>query len=577
MRILKSTLFIFAAIAVFISCQKELKYDNDGVSTGTFKKDAAGDCAPVTVNGVFKVDSTLNSNYYVDVQVNVSYPGTFDIRTDTVNGFWFNKAGSVVLGTNTIRLYASGKPVLSGTNTFTVKYGTGAGGSTCTFDITVVGPAAGPAIFTLSGAPGGCTLATPGGTYTVNTPLTPANTLTVQVNVTALGTYNIVATNSTLTAGFSFSGTGLFTSLGVQNVTLTGTGTPTTAGNIPFSVTPDLVNFCNVDIPVQAAGGGAAVFTFQGNPGNCTTPTINGTYTIGTAVSSATNTVILKVDVTTAGTYTISTNTLDGITFSATGTLAVGTGQTITLAATGTPTGAAGTRTFKPNVANSCDFVVTYVAAPPVPNNDYFPLTNNSWWSYFDSESSAPSDTLYNVIYGTKAYNSNTYTEMQDNYANVPGDTAHYRKSGNDYWEWMPTDYYSYGIYFEAPAVYTDFNFLKENATAGTTWRMPATGSYSGNVDDGSGTLYAATMYYNLKIIDPNTTLTVNSVTFSNVIHMTVTPMFTIPGLGISNLDTETDDYYYAKGIGLIKIVVNFNPLFGITGPNYPIKNYKVF
>src|SRR5260370_433971 len=114
MKIFKSGLLVIATFVAFLSCQKEIVFDNNGVSAGVLKKDAGGSCAPATVTGVFKVDSTLTSALYVDVQVNATTPGTFDIRTDTVNGYSFSKMGSVVFGINTIRLYPSGKPIAAG-------------------------------------------------------------------------------------------------------------------------------------------------------------------------------------------------------------------------------------------------------------------------------------------------------------------------------------------------------------------------------------------------------------------------------------------------------------------------------
>ena len=96
MKIFKSVILILATFLAFLSCQKELAFDNTGVSAGTFQKDAGGNCLPATITGVFKVDSVLTNNLFVDLQVNASTPGTFDIRTDTINGYSFSKAGSVV-------------------------------------------------------------------------------------------------------------------------------------------------------------------------------------------------------------------------------------------------------------------------------------------------------------------------------------------------------------------------------------------------------------------------------------------------------------------------------------------------
>jgi hypothetical protein len=245
MKIFKSIAFAAAVIVTFLSCQKEISFDTGGKSIGEFLKDAGGDCTPAIVNGIFKQDTVLATDAnFVDVQVTVSTPGTFDIKSDTVNGYSFSKTGSVTFGNNTIRLYATGKPIVAGTNTFTITYGA----STCTFDITVTGSGVLPAEFTLGSILGICTQAIPGGTYTVGVPLTSSNTLTVQVNVTKAGNYILGAIAPT--AALLFSGSGTFTTLGLQTVTLTGTGIPSTAGIAIVTVT-NLASTCTYAITVQ--------------------------------------------------------------------------------------------------------------------------------------------------------------------------------------------------------------------------------------------------------------------------------------------------------------------------------------
>lgn len=261
MKIFKSAIIIVIPILAFFSCQKEINFDNNGVSVGLLKKDVAGDCLPVVVNGDFKKDSVLTNANYVDVQVTVSSPGTFDIRSDTVNGYAFSKAGSVVFGINTIRLYASGKAIVPGTNTFTIKYGT----STCSFDVTVTG-SVGTSEYTIDGAPLTCTGVTAAGTYTVGTPLDFTNTLTIRVNVTKLGTYGFGAVS---TNGFGFAANGTFSTLGLQNVTLNGIGTPLTAGPSAITIS-NFASTCTYTIPVLAGSGGggtSSTYYFQFNDG----------------------------------------------------------------------------------------------------------------------------------------------------------------------------------------------------------------------------------------------------------------------------------------------------------------------
>lgn len=63
------------------------------------------------------------------------------------------------------------------------------------------------------------------GTMTAGTPVSGV-TMSLYANVTTLGTYNLSAVQN----GVTFSGTGTFTALGCQLITLTASGTPTTAG-----------------------------------------------------------------------------------------------------------------------------------------------------------------------------------------------------------------------------------------------------------------------------------------------------------------------------------------------------------
>jgi hypothetical protein len=355
MRIFKTIALAAAVIAAFLSCQKEISFDTGGKSIGEFLKDAGGDCTPAVVNGIFKQDTVLATDAnFVDVQVTVSNPGSFDIKSDTVNGYSFSKTGNVAFGNNTIRLYANGKPIVAGTNTFTITYGS----NTCSFDITVTGSGVLPAEFTLGSIAGICAQAIQGGTYTVGVPLTPSNTLTVQVSVTKAGNYILGAISP---AGFLFSGSGTFTTLGLQTVTLTGTGKPTAPGIAVVTVT-NIASTCTYAITVQPPTP-PAVFTLDGAPNTCTGAIVSGTYA-ATVATAATNTATLKVNVTTAGTYTITTNTANGISFSKTGTFTTTGAQTIVLTAIGTPS-SAGTFVFKPNVTTTCDFSVTVQPAPP--------------------------------------------------------------------------------------------------------------------------------------------------------------------------------------------------------------------
>jgi hypothetical protein len=215
-------------LAWIFSCQKEKSYEKNaaGFSSGSLQSATTGDCLGNSVSGTYKKDTVLNSSNYVDVQVDISKTGSYTISTDTINGFYFRAAGTFsATGMTSVRLLGNGKPITGGTNIFTVTYDS----SQCTFPVVTADSGTGgpPANYSLAGSPNACTGATIQGTYTTGVSLTTSNTATVQVNVTTVGTYSIA---TTAVGGMTFTGSGTFSSPGVQSVVLLGSGTPTTAG-----------------------------------------------------------------------------------------------------------------------------------------------------------------------------------------------------------------------------------------------------------------------------------------------------------------------------------------------------------
>lgn len=72
------------------------------------------------------------------------------------------------------------------------------------------------------------------GNYIIGTTLTASNTVTFQVNVTVTGTYTVNTANIN---GYTFSKSGSFTTTGIQNLILEGTGTPINVGTNVFLLT----------------------------------------------------------------------------------------------------------------------------------------------------------------------------------------------------------------------------------------------------------------------------------------------------------------------------------------------------
>ena len=357
MKFLKSYMVIALSMFISLSCQKEYSLeDAAGTATGTLKADSFGDCLPSSVNGIFKVDSTLGTGNYIDVQLNLSTGGAFTLVSDTVNGFYFKGSGTAAPGLRSVRLRGFGKPLTAGPNEFRI----GFGGSECFITVTVLNSAATIAVFSLVGGPGLCAAASASGSYTKDVALNSTNTLTVSVNVTTLGAYTLGAVSAN---GMFFASTGTFTTLGLQNVTLNGGGTPTTAGATSLAV-GNMSTSCVFGIVVAPAGGTPAVYTLGGAPGNCSAVVLAGNYQAGQP-TSASNTAIFDVVVTTPGSYSITTTAVNGVTFSGSGTFANTNPQTVTLTASGTAT-AAGSFGYTPTgLASACNFSITYTAAAP--------------------------------------------------------------------------------------------------------------------------------------------------------------------------------------------------------------------
>jgi len=330
-----------------------------GVTDGTFTLGGApGSCSGAVLNGSFVAGTALGAGSSATLSINVTALGTYTLSATPVNGVTFSGSGVLTsLGAQTITVSASGTPTAAGTFNVPVSNGS----SNCTFSFTTTAGGGGggggtAAVYTLGGAGSACTGFVINGTYMAGTAMSAGNTVLIDVNVTTAGTYSIT---TAAVNGVTFSKSGTFTTTGAQTVTLVASGTPTAAATSSYTVTAG-TNTCTFPVTFLPAAP-PAVFTLAGAPNACTTPAIAGTYSAGTALSSA-NTVTLTVNVTTAGSYNITTGAVNGMTFSGSGLLSTGT-STIVLTGTGTPTTATSS-TFTPSVSgSSCTFSITVTGA----------------------------------------------------------------------------------------------------------------------------------------------------------------------------------------------------------------------
>ncbi|WP_158847779.1 fibrinogen-like YCDxxxxGGGW domain-containing protein [Algibacter sp. L1A34] len=94
------------------------------------------DCSSSHANGSYLLNSPLNTNHTITIDVLVNKIDSYTIQTNTVNGYSFNASGTFsAIGINTITLNGTGTPLAIQTDTFTIDFvGTS---FTCNIDINV--------------------------------------------------------------------------------------------------------------------------------------------------------------------------------------------------------------------------------------------------------------------------------------------------------------------------------------------------------------------------------------------------------------------------------------------------------
>lgn len=121
----------------------------------------------------------------------------------------------------------------------------------------------------------------------------------------------------------------------------------------------------DLHISKQNHNNGTIIPTGGGGTVICSSAVINGAYLAGVALTSA-NTVMISVDVTTIGAYTIYTNTVNGYSFSRSGNFTFTGKQNVTLLGSGTPV-ATDIYTFTVTFGTStCNFSMVVVSGTPI-------------------------------------------------------------------------------------------------------------------------------------------------------------------------------------------------------------------
>lgn len=246
---MKTRLLFFLLIlsfTFFTACQKELNFEavtSDGKAVGTLKS-SSGDCLPSLVLGKYIKDTALTAAEAIEVTVDISVTGTYQVKSDTIDGFYFAGSGSITrTGTSTIRLAGSGKPLSAGTKIFTISFNN----SSCKLAILVGAGTPPPTAFTFT-----CASTTFGsGVYTAGSAVGAQHTVTLNVVVTSPGPWSVT---TPAVNGISFSGSGTFAAAGNAQVTLTASGTPLAASPPAYNYTANgATSSCSFSINVAAA------------------------------------------------------------------------------------------------------------------------------------------------------------------------------------------------------------------------------------------------------------------------------------------------------------------------------------
>lgn len=276
-------------------------------------------CSTINVLGDYYVGKELTADNTMTLEVNVSATGYWNISTNTVNGYSFSGSGTFTTpGVQVIELVGTGKPNASGTNLFNLSSNSDT--QTNCSAITVIVQ---PIRFAVD-----CNAITVNGTYNQDEPMTALHTVTLKVNVEATGDTSIQT--NTIGGVYFTSGPLSFDELGPRDVVLSAVGTPTMPGTNTYTLNPatGLVGTCSFDIDVVRK---PVVYNLV-----CASLVVHGKYAPNIPMTAA-NTMVLNANVEYIGTYSITTNAVNGVTFTGSGSFTSTGLQEIVLTATGTP------------------------------------------------------------------------------------------------------------------------------------------------------------------------------------------------------------------------------------------------
>lgn len=257
-------------------------------------------CQIVKSNGSFKQGNPLTFSNFLTIPVTVTNAGNYSVTCSSNNGYYFSTSGTFPkTGSYTLNLPGTGTPYTG--------YKKSELGDELAININGTLLGCKPRVFVEQAAIDysvDCITINPGGKYFIGVPLSSAEKLKINVNVTSPGFWNI---NSNIENGFSFGGSGNFTTTGAHSIELTGSGTPIASGINKFKLSSNALSgsTCS-DVAVTVDAVSYII--------DCAMVSQIGIYKQDIALNSS-NKIRIPIDVKATGQTTISTNEVNGMTF----------------------------------------------------------------------------------------------------------------------------------------------------------------------------------------------------------------------------------------------------------------------
>jgi hypothetical protein len=417
----------------------------------------------------------------------------------------------------------------------------------------------------LSSSNGDCLPKTLSGNFKAGIVLNDSNRLQVEINVTQAGPY-LISTDTV--NGYYFSGSGNFTSTGIQSVSLQGNGIPLAQGINVFTVKFNNSS-CTASVNVSSTSSSSvAEYSLQGAGGNCLGAIVNGTY-ISSTVLTASNTIVLNVNVTRTGSYSITTTVVNGISFSVSGNFTTTGVQTVTLQGNGTPVNTGTTTISIPAATGNCSVNIDVITQSV---DDYFPRTTNSNWTY-EIDDNATDTARFFVIQPQYTISGNSYRIFMVTSGITVDSSGYYRKSGSEYFRYRDVGDF---IGFDS-ALWREYKFLDDAAPVGANWKSEI---YNGVVTIGGLPPQPMTVRFSTTVLSKLTSMnfitSTGQAVYNDIIVIEEKYEQLIAGNWV-DITSQVGSFkkYYAKNVGFIKYEA-LNGSGSITA-SVELKRYQVY